>query len=90
MPVNTCIQMCKLIFFSLLKYQRKINMDQFRQRRLPDAPTLFPLPKSSPKTMTYTPVNFDKLVDVDPEKRYDYAKINSNQSFSVVEGASSV
>lgn len=60
----------EFLSYSLL---RKINMDQFRQRRLPDAPRLFPLPKSSPKTMTYTPVNFDKLVDVDPEKSIDHA-----------------
>lgn len=50
---------------------RKMNLDRLRLCHLPDSPTLFPIPDWSSKPKSYTPVEFDKLVD--PEESTDHS-----------------
>lgn len=42
---------------------RKTEMDILRRIRIPDAPTLFPLPNSPPQIKTHPSVDFEKLVE---------------------------
>ncbi|KAJ7363456.1 hypothetical protein OS493_009610 [Desmophyllum pertusum] len=42
---------------------RKMELDLLRRIKIPDAPTLFPLPRSAPQTNSHAPVDFDKLIE---------------------------
>lgn len=51
------------IMFPSTKLYRRTDLESFRRVRIPDAPTLFPLPGPASQTTTCSPVNFNKLIE---------------------------
>ena len=52
-----------MVYLEFYLYYSKIGLHLLRRIKIPDAPTLFPLPRTSQISRHTVPVDFDKLIE---------------------------